>query len=41
MKHVNEDASASLNVKLKIIYFSDDDNYQKYELRLRPGEYSF
>ena len=30
-----------LSVKLKIIYLYDDDNYKKYVLKLRPGEYTF
>ena len=41
LKHLSEDPASSLSVKLKIIYFNDEDNYTKYELRLKPGEYSF
>jgi len=41
MAHESEESSKITSVKLKIIYLFDDDNYKKYELCLKPGEYTF
>lgn len=41
LSNENEEHSAHLSVKLKVIYIFDDHMYKKYELLLRPGEYSY
>lgn len=41
LSNEKEEFSMSLSVTLRVIYIYDSDQYKKYELRLRPGEYSY
>ena len=43
LKLTNEKAefSSLLSVTLRVIYIFEGDQYRKYELRLKPGEYSY
>jgi hypothetical protein len=36
-----EEFSQALSVTLRVIYIFEGDQYKKYELRLKPGEYSY
>jgi hypothetical protein len=36
-----EEVSKKKTVRLKVLYIYDYDKYQKYEVALCPGEYSF
>lgn len=41
LAHKSDHPLSQLTVRLKVIYLYDDDNYKRYELRLKPGEYTF
>ena len=36
-----EEFAQSLSVTLRVIYIYDGDQYKKYELRVKPGEYTY
>lgn len=41
LSNEREEFCSSLSVTLKVIYIFEGDQYRKYEIRLRPGEYSY
>ena len=41
LSNEREEFSSSLSVTLKVIYIFEGDQYRKYEIRMRPGEYSY
>ena len=41
LRNDNDEFARNLSVTLKVLYIYEGDQYKKYELRLRPGEYSY
>ena len=41
LSNEREEFSSALSVTLKVIYIFEGDQYRKYEVRMRPGEYSY
>ena len=41
LRNETDEFSRTLSVTLKVLYIYEGDQYKKYELRLRPGEYSY
>jgi hypothetical protein len=41
LRNDNDEYARNLSVTLKVLYIYEGDQYKKYELRLRPGEYSY
>jgi hypothetical protein len=41
LSNEREEFSQALSVTLRVIYICDGDQYKKYEIRIKPGEYSY